>query len=118
MLVPYKKDYEKVAMGLLSYLPDFKNLQNLQEEMQLYAADPAHRLYLYRDQEQNIVGLVGCEIGSGCQVLRYLSLAPGFRDDEHFTRLMQELKQESGKLKLLTVPEYTYLLKYLKNDER
>ena len=84
MLVPYKKDYEKVAMGLLSYLPDFKNLQNLKEEMQLYAEDPANQLYLYRDEDQNIVGLAGCETGAGCLVLRYLSLAPGFRDDEHF----------------------------------
>ncbi|KAA8803750.1 reductase, partial [Lactobacillus crispatus] len=24
MLIQYKKDYEKIAMGLLSYLPDFK----------------------------------------------------------------------------------------------
>ncbi len=60
MLVPYKKDYEKVAMGLLSYLPDFKNLQNLKEEMQLYAEEPAHQLYLYWDEDQNIVGLAGC----------------------------------------------------------
>ena len=35
MLAEYKKDNEKTAMGLLSYLPDFKNLQNLQEEIQL-----------------------------------------------------------------------------------
>ncbi len=29
MLIQYKKDYEKIAMGLLSYLPDFKNIENL-----------------------------------------------------------------------------------------
>lgn len=111
MLVPYKKDYEKVAMGLLSYLPDFKNLRNLKEEMQLYAEDPANQLYLYRDEDQNIVGL------AGCLVLRYLSLAPGFRDDEHFSEIMRELAQEAGKQKVMRVPEYTYLMKYLNNDE-
>ncbi len=116
MLVPYKKDYEKMAMGLLSYLPDFKNLQNLQEEMKLYSKDEALQLFLYKNADQNIVGLGGTEKGDGCLVLRYVSLAPGFRDDENLSNLMQELRQEAGKDKLMTVPEYTYLLRYLKDD--
>ena len=42
MLVKYRKDYEKIAMGLLSYLPDLRNLKNLQEEMSLYAVSYTH----------------------------------------------------------------------------
>lgn len=105
-----------MAMGLLSYLPDFKNLQNLQEEMKLYSKDEALQLFLYKNADQNIVGLVGTEKGDGRLVLRYVSLAPGFRDDENLSNLMQELRQEAGKDKLMTVPEYTYLLRYLKDD--
>lgn len=117
MLIPYKKDYEKTAMGLLSYLPDFKNLQNLQDEIRLYSVDDSHKLYLYRNSDRNIVGVAGVQLGRGCQVLRYLSLAPGFRDDEHQSAIMHELVQEDPKRKLMTVPEYTYLLKYLSDDE-
>lgn len=39
MLIQYKKDYEKTAMGLLSYLPDFKNIENLKEEISLNQED-------------------------------------------------------------------------------
>lgn len=39
MISKYKKDYEKTVMGYLSYLPDFKNIKNLQEEMKLYTSD-------------------------------------------------------------------------------
>lgn len=56
MLVPYKKDYEKVAMGLCPICWISRTCRNLKEEMQLYAEDPAHQLYLYRDEDQNIVG--------------------------------------------------------------
>ena len=38
MISKYKKDYEKTVMGYLSYLPDFKNIKNLQEEMKLYTS--------------------------------------------------------------------------------
>ena len=34
MLIQYKKDYEKTAMGLLSYLPDFKNIENLYDSIE------------------------------------------------------------------------------------
>ena len=39
MLIQYKKDFEKTAMGLLSYLPDFKNIDNLTEEIKLNEKD-------------------------------------------------------------------------------
>ncbi|MBF5067127.1 N-acetyltransferase, partial [Salmonella enterica subsp. enterica serovar Istanbul] len=46
MLVKYRKDYEKVAMGLLSFIPDFKDLIHLQTEMQWYQSTEDHQLLL------------------------------------------------------------------------
>ena len=34
MLLRYKKTYEKIAMGLLSYMPGDKNVKKLQETIQ------------------------------------------------------------------------------------
>ena len=116
LLIKYKKVFEKTAMGLLSYLPDFKNLKNLQDEMKLYDIDDSKELYLYQDDEHNIVGIVGVELCSEYIVLCYLSLAPGFRDDKHQGQIMNELAKESSKRKIMTVPEYTSLMKYLKNE--
>ncbi|KLD60273.1 RibT protein, partial [Lactiplantibacillus plantarum] len=48
MLVKYRKDYEKVAMGLLSFIPDFKDLIHLQTEMQWYQSTEDHQLLLWR----------------------------------------------------------------------
>lgn len=58
MLIQYKKDYEKIAMGLLSYLPDFKNIENLREEIELNQNESDFILYLYRNEQDNMVGVL------------------------------------------------------------
>ena len=73
MLIQYKKDYEKTAMGLLSYLPDFKNIKNLNEEISLNQEDNDFMLYLYRNEQNNIVGVLGTQISDQFVVIRYLS---------------------------------------------
>ena len=39
MLLRYKKTYEKIAMGLLSYMPGDKSVKKLQETIQQYETD-------------------------------------------------------------------------------
>ena len=62
MLIECKNDKEKVAMGLLSYLPDFKNLANLKDEIHLNKNSNEFHLYLYRAQDPNFVGVIGTAI--------------------------------------------------------
>ena len=45
MLYKYKSDYEKIAMGLLSFIPDLKEIANLKTEIEWYEADSSHVLY-------------------------------------------------------------------------
>ena len=61
MLIQCKKDKEKVAMSLLSYLPDFKNLDNLRDEIKLNKNSEEFRLFLYRDDDPNFVGVMGTQ---------------------------------------------------------
>lgn len=117
MLVQYKKDYEKTAMGLLSYLPDFKNLQNLQDEMKLIETDNEFQLYLYRNQDANIIGVVGTQETDKFIVIRYLSMAPGFRDNKYQRAVLYDLIENHSNKKINTLPEYTYLLKLRNNDQ-
>ena len=79
MLIQYKKDYEKTAMGLLSYLPDFKNIENLKEEINLNQKDNDFILFLYRNDQNNVVGVLGTRMTDKFIIIRYLSLAPGSR---------------------------------------
>lgn len=55
MISKYKKDYEKTVMGYLSYLPDFKNIKNLQEEMKLYTSDSNQFEVLIYKQKGNVL---------------------------------------------------------------
>ncbi|MCT7875826.1 MAG: reductase [Lactobacillus iners] len=112
MLVKYKKDYEKIAMGLLSYLPDLRNLKNLQEEMSLYDDNSDEFfLYLFRDKDSDLIGTVGIQLLEHFVSIRYLSLAPGFRDRKYEQAIMNDLHDEFPKKKLTALPNYSYLFK-------
>ena len=76
MLVKYRKDYEKVAMGLLSFIPDFKDLIHLQTEMQWYQSTEDHQLLLWRQGDGDFCGIIGIEVGSDFILLHHDSLSP------------------------------------------
>lgn len=111
MLVSYKADYEKIAMGFLSYEQDLKDLQNLKTELKLYTTDENHALYLYREEtDNNFCGVVGLERGTDYVLVRHLSLAPDRRDDATVWALLNELDCRLGGRKMLGSPETTPLL--------
>lgn len=114
MLMQYKKDYEKTTMGLLSLLPDFKNLKNLREEIKLYETNSEFKLFLYR-QKQNVGGVISVQENADFLIVRYLSMAPGFSDPNVLKEMMVELAHVDVHKKIATVPEYSYLLKYLES---
>ncbi|KRL80903.1 reductase [Lactobacillus ultunensis] len=116
MLIPYKKDYEKTAMGLLSYMPDFKNIENLKEEIALNQEDNDFLLYLYRNDQSNIVGVLGTQISNQFVIIRYLSLAPGFREISYEKEILADLKNEYPDKRITAVPEYTNLLKTVEEN--
>lgn len=116
MLIQYKKDYEKTAMGLLSYLPDFKNIENLKEEISLNQEDNDFVLFLYRNKQNNVVGVLGTQMTDKFIIIRYLSLAPGFREISYEKDIFAELKNEYPNKRITAVPEYTDLLKAVEAD--
>ena len=59
MLIKYKKSYEKFAMGLLSFMPDERDIKKLQQTMKSYETDDHMQLFLWKDEE--IIGLIGTE---------------------------------------------------------
>jgi riboflavin biosynthesis RibT protein len=57
MLIRYKKTFEKIAMGLLSFMPNEKDLKKLQLTMKEYETDELWQLFLWKDED--IIGLIG-----------------------------------------------------------
>jgi len=45
MLIRYKKAYEKIAMGLLSFMPNEKDLKKLQQTMKNYESEDNWQLF-------------------------------------------------------------------------
>ena len=46
MLYKYKNDYEKIAMGLLSFVPDLKEISHLKSCFEWYRAEDDRPLFM------------------------------------------------------------------------
>ena len=60
MLIRYKKDLQKIAMGLLSFMPELKEIKVLQQTINEYEKNANWHLYLWRDED--ILGVIGVRI--------------------------------------------------------
>ncbi|MBJ8079054.1 GNAT family N-acetyltransferase RibT [Bacillus cereus group sp. N12] len=94
MLIRFKKSYEKIAMGLLSFMPTEKDVKTLQLTMKEYEAKEDWQLYLWK-QNEDFVGIMGI-VKKENQVLeiQHLSVNPSHRHMGIGTMMVQELKSK------------------------
>ncbi|WP_243386457.1 GNAT family N-acetyltransferase [Bacillus kexueae] len=78
MLVRYKKAFEKIAMGLLSFMPNEKDLKKLQQTIQTYETDERWQLFLWKDDD--IIGVIGVELVDDQKIeIHHLCVNPSHR---------------------------------------
>ncbi|WP_085523496.1 GNAT family N-acetyltransferase [Tuberibacillus sp. Marseille-P3662] len=79
MLIRYKRTYEKIAMGLLSFVPSEKDLKQLQSTMKLYEENEAWQLFLWK--EEDIIGILGVKVDDETETaeLHHVSVSPSHR---------------------------------------
>lgn len=94
MLVNYRSDYEKIAMGLLSFVPELKPLARLQQEMQWHLKSESRPVYLWRDEDDHFIGIGCCEVGEDYVLIRRLSFTPTNRTGRDIFGLLSAI---SGK---------------------
>ena len=93
MLISYNQNYEKIAMGLLSYIADFKSVDRLQDEMESYIHSEDKRLFLWKDTEtDNIVGVIGLEYNDVVVLVRHVAINPSFRNEGISYRVLNKLQ--------------------------
>lgn len=81
MLIKYKPDYEKITMGLLSYVPDLKETSRLKSEMDWYEQEDGRQLYLWKSEETgDMSGVIGVE-EEDLILLRHISINPSYRQE-------------------------------------
>src|SRR5699024_5131605 len=95
MLVSYNSDYEKITMGLLSYIPDLKDPSRLEEELNWYNAQDNRQVYLWQSEEtENLIGLVGVEEEEDLVLLRHIAIDPSFRNEGLTYLILDELQNK------------------------
>lgn len=92
MLIRYKKTYEKIAMGLLSYMPGEHNVKALQETIQRYEEKPEWQLFLWKKGE-DFIGLLGVEVDTDTYTLHHLSVNPSFRGEGIGQEMVAKLQE-------------------------
>ncbi|AIE60605.1 GNAT family N-acetyltransferase [Bacillus methanolicus] len=79
MLIRYKKAFEKIAMGLLSFMPNEKDLKKLQQTMKQYETEEDRQLFLWKEEE-DIIGLIGVLVVNEYEVeIHHISVNPSHR---------------------------------------
>ncbi|MEI5907129.1 GNAT family N-acetyltransferase [Bacillus spongiae] len=93
MLIRYNKAFEKIAMGLLSFMPKEKDLKKLQETIKLYETEKKWRLFLWKEEE-DVIGLVGVQLfGESSIEVQHISVNPSHRFEGVGTQMIKALHE-------------------------
>lgn len=91
MLVRYKKTLEKIAMGLISLMPQEKEIKRLMETIQQYEQNDKWTLYLWKKNDE-YVGAVGIMEQDQIVTLQHITVIPSYRGEGVAMEMLQELK--------------------------
>lgn len=107
MLIRYKKTFEKIAMGLLSFMPNEKDLQQLRFTMKEYETDEKHQLFLWREEE-DIIGLIGIMFVDEQTIeIRHISVNPSHRKQGIGKCMVHAVKQNYAEKNVVPSAETT-----------
>jgi riboflavin biosynthesis RibT protein len=90
MLIRYKKNYEKIAMGLLSFMPTEKDIKKLQQTMKEYETNENWQLYLWK--EEDIIGIIGIKLDTDVVEIQHICVNPSHRFQGIGKKMVKALK--------------------------
>lgn len=97
MLIRFKKTFEKIAMGLLSFMPGGSDVKTLQATIKEYETNPNWHLYLWRE-EDDILGAIGVKVDENQQaIIQHISVNPSHRNQGIGTKMINEVKKQYEK---------------------
>lgn len=111
MLYHYKKAFEKIAMGLMSYASDLNQTTRLLEEMELYQKDPKRELYLWKSEEtDDFVAVLGVEIEQKVLLLRLIAVNPSYRNEGISYKMLDAIQKLYPELPIMGTLETTPII--------
>lgn len=94
MLIRYKKNMEKIAMGLLSFMPEEKDVKKLLDTIQSYEVNEDWHLYLWR--EEDILGAIGIKIDDNKAIIQHISVNPSHRNSGLGNQMVRAVQNKYG----------------------
>ncbi|WP_173916254.1 GNAT family N-acetyltransferase [Halobacillus sp. Marseille-Q1614] len=95
MLIRFKKSFEKIAMGLLSFMPECKEVKKLQDIILEYETNETWHLYLWK--EEDILGTIGVRTEGNTAYIQHVSVNPSHRNLGIGKQMIQSICQQFGK---------------------
>lgn len=92
-------------MGLISLMPQEKDVKRLMETMQHYEQEENWILYLWK-KEDEYVGIVGMVIEGPIATIQHITVIPSYRGEGVGLEMIQELR-ELGKYPIIQSNEET-----------
>jgi len=102
MLSKYSDENKKIAMGFLSYIGDLKDLDNLEQELQLYSEDDNRHLYLWKSNIDDYSGIVAFSFSDKTVFIEYISLNPSYRSQSNIFKIFDDVQQKFSKQVILS----------------
>ena len=102
MLKAYRKENWKIALGLLSFIPEWKNdYERLNQELD-WATSGNRQVMLWENQFTNqLTGIIIFEQGDRYILVRYLSFSPSDRSGRNVYDLFNDLHQHLSDYRLM-----------------
>lgn len=94
MLVRYKKALEKIAMGLISLMPQEKDIKRLMETIHQYEQNENWTLFLWKKGDE-YVGSVGIAAENDIATIQHITVIPSYRGEGVAMAMLRQL-QEMG----------------------
>ncbi|WP_412990258.1 N-acetyltransferase [Pediococcus siamensis] len=110
MLVKYRDSFQKIVMGLLSFIPGLKDIDRINHELDWYAASEDRILYLQKNQEGDFIGLVGVEKQDQYLMIHHLAFIPQQQTPEHENEILEFLNNEYPNLQMMGTLDTTPIL--------
>ena len=93
MLTRYKRSYEKIAMGLLSFMPGERDVKQLKKTMELYNERPDWQLFLWKAGD-DYIGAIGIHIEDDENfTVQHISVIPSYRGEGIGHRMVERVEQ-------------------------
>lgn len=119
MLVPYRKDYRKIILGVLSFLPDLSEYDRVAEEVD-WSLSVNNPIYLWQSENSDdFSGVAIIELGPEYALVRRISFLPSERSGKNVYAFLTALAQKYPEKRLMgTLTTQPLITNWEKSNEK